>query len=123
METLEEYQVLFCFGASLYSRRGRWFWSTSVDSVSCGHCVPRVEVKDSTKSLMMLLIVWEVFAFGEVYLGCSLISSPFQFPTKRCLSPYPYESTVDVSALLELQFHQMPLDLNFPRRVRLLETS
>lgn len=86
-------------------------------------CVPRVEVKDSTKSLMLLLIVWEVFAFGEVYLGCSLISSPFQFPTKRCLSPYPYESTVDVSALLELQFHQMPLDLNFSRRVRLLETS
>lgn len=65
MEALEESQVLSCFGASLYSRRGRCFLVHQ-----CGRCqlwslsarVPRVEVKDSTESLMMLLIVWEVFA-------------------------------------------------------------
>lgn len=77
-----------------------------------------------TKSLMMLLIIWEVFTFGEVYLG-TLIFSQFQFSTKMCLSPYPYVSTVcaDMSALWELQFHQMPLDLHFPCRGRFLETS
>lgn len=83
------------------------------------------EVKDNTKSLMMLLIVWEVFTFGEVYLGSySLILIFYKrvlIPTslrKRCVCTH-----LDMSALLELQFCQMPLDLNFPCRVRLLETS
>lgn len=109
-----------------------WCWSLFLQGkvvlvYQCGRCqlsawVPRVEVKDSAKSLLVLLIVWEVFTFGEVYLGF-LTSSQFHFSTRKCLSPYSYESTGDASALLELQFHQNPLDLNFSCSVRLPETS
>lgn len=86
--------------------------------------VSRVEVKDSTKSLMMLLIIWEAFTFGEVYLG-SLIFSNSNFLKKVFIpiSLWKHCVCMDVSALLELQFHQMPLDVNFLSRVRLLETS